>query len=317
MSHAPPHATRTNARCTKTIKLSTGQAIPAVGLGTWQSSDEDVYKAVLTALQAGYRHIDTAAIYGNEKAIGDAIRAAKVPREELFITTKLWCTDHTRPQEALDASLAKLGLEYVDLYLMHWPVPLNPEGNHPRVPTRPDGKRDVVEGWSFVDTYAKMQTLLAGGKTRAIGVLNFSVSNLQKLLDAESTTVVPAANQIELHPYLPQPKLVQFCNDHGIVVEAYSPLGSTDLPLLKDATVAQIAAKHGVSVATVLISWAVSRDVVVLPKSVTPARIETNLEVVDLSADEAAQLAALHELAGTRRFVAPDWSPAVVFDSNE
>lgn len=304
-------------RSQKTYTLNTGDKIPAVGLGTWKSSDEDVYKAVLAAIDTGYRHIDTAACYGNEKPIGDAIRDSKIPRSELFVTTKLWCTDHLKAEQALDTSLQKLGLEYVDLYLMHWPVPLNPNGNHPNFPTLENGKRDILPGWDFIKTYEAMQELVKTKKTRAIGVSNLLVTNLKKLLAAPSTTITPAANQVELHPYLPQAKLVQFCKENGIVVQAYSPLGSTDSPLLLDDAVVQIANKNNVSAASVLISWALWRDTVVLPKSVTPARIASNFEVFELSDEDGKALSELSKARGVTRLVNPDWSPVVVFDSDE
>lgn len=304
-------------RSQKTYKLNTGAEIPAVGLGTWKSSDEDVYKAVLAAIDVGYRHIDTAACYGNEKPIGDAIRDSKIPRSELFVTTKLWCTDHTRPEQALATSLEKLGLEYVDLYLMHWPVPLNPNGNHPNFPTLENGKRDILQDWDFIKTYAGLQRLVDLGKVKAIGVSNFSITNLQKLLSAPTTTITPATNQVELHPYLPQPKLLQFCKDNGILVQAYSPLGSTDSPLLLDEIVTGIAKKNNVSAATGLISWALWRGTVVLPKSVTPSRIASNFEVFELSDEDGKALNKLSSVRGVSRLVLPDWSPFVVFDSNE
>lgn len=299
------------------VKLNNSLEIPALGLGTWKSSNEEVYKAVRSALEIGYRHIDTAACYGNEKPIGDAIRDSKVPREELFVTTKLWCTDHTRVEKALDVSLEKLGLEYVDLYLMHWPVPLNPNGNDPNFPTLQNGKRDILKDWDFIKTYELMQNLIQTSKAKAIGVSNFSVTNLKKLLEAPTTKVVPATNQVEMHPYLPQPGLLQFCKDKNIVVEAYSPLGSTDSPLLLDETVVKLAKKNSVSPATLLISWAIWRETVVLPKSVTPSRIASNFEVFDLSDEDGKELEELSSVRGTQRLVLPDWSPFVVFDSDK
>ncbi|SGZ54671.1 CIC11C00000003855 [Sungouiella intermedia] len=305
------------SRSQKTYTLNTSKTIPAIGLGTWKSSDEDVYKAVLAAIETGYRHIDTAACYGNEKPIGDAIRDSKIPRDQLFVTTKVWCTDHTRVKQALDTSLEKLGLDYVDLYLMHWPVPLNPNGNHPNFPTLENGKRDILKDWDFIKTYQQLQDVLTTSKTKAIGVSNLTITNLKKLLEAPGVTVVPATNQVELHPYLPQPKLVQFCKDNGIVVEAYSPLGSTDSPLLLDEIVADIAKKNNVSPATILISWALWRGTVVLPKSVTPSRISSNFEVIELSDEDGKQLNDLWSIRGVSRLVQPDWSPLVVFDSDE
>lgn len=304
-------------RSTKVLKFYNGQEIPATGLGTWQSKDEEVYNAVLAALKIGYKHIDTAACYGNEEPIGRAIRDAGVKREDIFITTKVWGTDHTRVEQALNTSLQKLGLDYVDLYLMHWPVPLNPNGNHPLFPTLPDGNRDISQDWDFTKTYNLMQKLLDLGKTKSIGVSNFSITNLKKLLNAPTTTVKPVVNQVELHPYLPQHKLLQFAKENDIVLESYSPLGSTDSPLLSDEVVVKIAEKNKVSPATILISWALWRGAVVLPKSVSAHRIESNFNVIDLPDADGKELDDLHKLRGIRRLVLPNWAPVVVFDSDE
>lgn len=299
------------------MKFYNGQQIPATGLGTWQSKDDEVYNAVLAALKVGYKHIDTAACYGNEEPIGKAIRDAGVKREELFITTKLWGTDHTRPQHALETSLKKLGLGYVDLYLMHWPVPLNPNGNHPLFPTLPNGNRDISQDWDFIKTYELMQKLIDLGKTKAIGVSNFSVTNLEKLLAAQTTTIKPVVNQVELHPYLPQHKLLQYAKENDILIESYSPLGSTDSPILNDEVVVKIAEKNNVPPATILISWALWRGCVVLPKSVSGNRIEANFNVIELSEEDGKELDELHKLRGIKRLVLPNWSPVVVFDSDE
>lgn len=272
-----------------------------------------MYNAVLTALKSGYTHIDTAAAYGNEDVIGKAIKDSGVDRSKLFITTKLWCVDHRRPAEALEASLKRLGTDYVDLYLVHWPVPLNPNGNDPKFPTLPNGNRDIDLEWNFIKTWELMQKL-DKSKARAIGVSNFSVKRIQELLAAPTTTVVPAANQVELHPLLPQKELLDECAKHNILVEAYSPLGSTDSPLLKDEVVTKIAKEHSVEPATILISWALWRGTVVLPKSVTPHRIESNFQVVELLDQQGEELEQLHKRQGVKRFINPNWKPIVVFD---
>lgn len=200
---------------------------------------------------------------------------------------------------------------------MHWPVPLNPNGNHPLFPTLPDGNRDISQDWDFTKTYNLMQKLLDLGKTKSIGVSNFSVTNLKKLLNAPTTTVKPVVNQVELHPYLPQHKLLQFAKENDIVLESYSPLGSTDSPLLSDEVVVKIAEKNKVSPATILISWALWRGTVVLPKSVSAHRIESNFNVIDLPDADGKELDDLHKLRGIRRLVLPNWAPVVVFDSDE
>ncbi|KAG7661998.1 uncharacterized protein J8A68_004498 [[Candida] subhashii] len=299
-----------------TIQLNNNTKIPVLGLGTWQSSPEEVYTAVLHALKTGYRHIDTAFAYDNEESIGRAIHDSGIPRDELFITTKLWCTYHQVPQEGLKESLKRLGLEYVDLYLMHWPVPLNPKGNDPKFPTLPDGNRDIVEGWDFVKTWEKMQELVGNG-TKSVGVSNFDVENLERLLEAPSTKIVPVANQVELHPHLPQHKLLKFAKAKGIVLEAYSPLGSTNSPLLTEPELVKIAEKYQVSTATILISWAIWRGTVVLPKSITPKRIESNFKTVKLDDVDGKTIDDLHKTIGIKRFINPNWYPVTVFHGDE
>ncbi|EHN00195.1 Gcy1p [Saccharomyces cerevisiae x Saccharomyces kudriavzevii VIN7] len=233
---------------TRTLSLNTGAQIPQVGLGTWQSKDNDAYKSVLAALTDGYRHIDTAAIYRNEDQVGQAIRDSGVPREKIFVTTKLWCSQHHEPAKALDQSLRRLGLDYVDLYLMHWPVRLDPDyikdGNILSVPTKQDGSRAVdITNWNFIKTWELMQELPKTGKAKAVGVSNFSINNLKDLLASKGNKLTPAANQVEIHPLLPQNELIDFCRGKGIMIEGYSPLGSTDAPLLKEPVILEIAKK--------------------------------------------------------------------------
>jgi glycerol 2-dehydrogenase (NADP+) len=253
--------------------LNTGENIPALGLGkylpalelilltwicsgTWQSKSGEVERAVEYAISIGYRHIDAAYSYGNEEEVGKGLKKAfeaGVKREDVFVTTKLWSTHHKRVQENLDMSLAKLGLDYVDLYLMHWPVAMNPNGNHPLFPTTPDGSRDVDFSRNHVDTYLDMEKLVDTGKVKAIGVANYSVMYLKELLACAS--IVPAVNQIENHPLLPQDDVLDFCKVNGIHITAYSPLGSTGSPLLTLPAVQQIATKHSFSSASVLLSY--------------------------------------------------------------
>ncbi|CZT16667.1 probable aldehyde reductase [Ramularia collo-cygni] len=289
-----------------TFTLNTGAKIPAVGLGTWQSPPGEVKAAVAHALKSGYRHIDAAFVYGNEKEVGEGLKEAfdsGIKREEVFVTSKLWCTYHREPEKCLDEGLKRLGLEYVDLYLMHWPAPMNPDGNDPLAPKKPDGSRDMDTEWSHVQTWKELEKLLKTGKTKAIGVSNYSVKYLEELLP--QATVVPAANQVENHPSLPQHELVDYCKSKGILVEAYSPLGSTGSPLFKMEGVQEVAKKHGVGAGTVLISYQVSRGNVVLPKSVTPSRIEENLKVVKLDAGDIKALDEIHKVHGVTRYVFP------------
>ncbi|KAN0062250.1 hypothetical protein ACQY0O_005431 [Thecaphora frezii] len=296
----------------KTFKLNTGAEIPVVGLGTWQSAPGEVAKAVESAIKSGYRHIDCAWMYGNEHEVGQGIKAAGVPREELFITTKIWGTYQRRPEEGLDDSLKKLGLDYVDLLLVHWPVPLIIRGDE-KIPLNSDGTRAIDKEWNLEKTWELMEKL-PKSKVKAIGVSNCSISYLERLLS--KAKIIPAANQVELHPFLPQHKLVAYCQSKGILPQAYSPLGSSGGPVLQDPLVVEIAKKHNADPAQVVISWGVQRGVTVLPKSVTPSRIETNGKLLTLSEDEMLQLNELHQQPGKAvRLISPAWGVDLEFDS--
>ncbi|GME76212.1 unnamed protein product [Ambrosiozyma monospora] len=305
---------------TETAKLNDGSEIPYVALGCWKSSPEDAYNAVLTAIKAGYKHIDTAHIYQNEEGVGKAIRNCGVPREELFVTTKLWNTNHRDPLAALNDSLKRLGLDYVDLFLVHWPVPFKKPASDAEEqffvkrkgdPTKFDNDYD----WDFVKTWELVQKLPTS-KCKSVGVSNMSVTNLKTLLNAPSTTKVPACNQVEMHPYLPQHALLKFCQEKGIQVEAYSPLGSTGSPLLKDETIVELSKELGISPATLVISWAVNRKVVVLPKSVTPSRIESNLSIVQLPDDVMEKISLIYK-THPQRILCRDWGVPVFNDEIE
>lgn len=265
-------------------------------------------------MKAGYRHIDTAAGYGNEEFIGKAIRESGVPREEVFVTTKLWGKLHRDPKKALKESLDRLGLEYVDLFLMHWPVALNQgEG---LIPLLPNGKRDIDVDWHFTKTWDLMQGLVGHG-TKAIGVSNLSLKNLKELQASPSYKITPATNQIEAHPFLTQPKLLEYCKQNGIVVQAYSPLGSNDSPIMKDPVVLELAKELDISPATLLISWGLWRGTNVLSKSVTPARIAQNFQVADIDDASGEKLNDIVRKHGPRRLVNPPWDPVVVFNDDE
>ncbi|KAL7313324.1 hypothetical protein PS15m_007085 [Mucor circinelloides] len=306
--------------CQKTFTLNNGNKIPAVGLGTWQSGEENdtVYRAVKAAIADGYRHIDTAMMYGNEAEVGrgirDGLKESGLKRSDIFVTTKL-ATIHARPSHvprAFQDSLDKLDIEYIDLYMMHWPIAMNPATGQ-LVPLKPDGSRDIDEelDGKFELTWGAMEKLLATGKVKNIGVANFAIPNLERLL--KTAKVVPAVNQVELHPYLPQTKLVEFCASKGIHCSAYSPLGSSQSTLLQDQTLAKIAEAHGKSIPQILISWGITRTSV-LPKSVNPERIAANIDTVELTEEE---IKAINDISKTttKRFVKPAWG-VPVFDED-
>lgn len=254
-----------------------------VGLGVWQTPAEDTERAVSAALHAGYRHIDTAAAYGNEAGVGRAVVGSGIPREEVYVTTKLWNSEqgYEKTLAAFDASMEQLGLDYLDLYLIHWPTPAQN---------------------LFVDTFKAFAHLRDQGRIRAIGVSNFEPEHLKLLIDA--TGIVPAVNQIELHPMLNQAALRAVNAEHGIVTEAYSPLGVGNL--LSNPTVASIASSYEVTPAQVLIRWNLQLGNVVIPRSSSAERIAQNLDVFgfELSAADMDALSALDD--GTRYRPNPD-----------
>ncbi|WP_329618580.1 aldo/keto reductase [Streptomyces sp. S465] len=260
------------------ITLNNGVRMPQLGFGVWQVPDDEARTAVGTALEAGYRSIDTAAIYGNEEGTGKALAASGIARDELFVTTKLWNADqgYDSTLRAFDTSLAKLGLDYVDLYLIHWPLP----------------KVD-----KYLDTWKAFEKIYAEGRAKAIGLSNFHPAHIQRLLS--ETSIVPVIDQIELHPQLQQAELRAFNARHDIATEAWSPLGQGK-GLLADPTLATIAEKHGKSPAQVVLRWHLEIGNVVIPKSVTPSRIKENIDVFDFQLD-AEDLSAIDSLEAGKR----------------
>jgi diketogulonate reductase-like aldo/keto reductase len=263
------------------IRLASGKDIPRVGLGVWQVSGGQTLDAVRTAIGCGYRHVDTARIYGNESDVGRALREVSIPRSEVFVTTKLWNSDQGFDQalKAFDASLARLGLEYVDLYLLHWPV-----------------------ARLRLDSWRALERLHDEGRARSIGVSNFLLNHLQELLG--KARVAPHVNQLELTPFLQRRDSVKFCRENQIVLEAYSPL--TRGQQLKHPEVVAIARELRRSPAQVLLRWGIQQNFVVLPKSVTPSRIRENANLFDFELDreQVTRLDALEEGLVT------GWDPA-------
>ncbi|CAH0022327.1 unnamed protein product [Clonostachys rhizophaga] len=293
--------------------LNTGAKIPAIGLGTWQSQPGEVRKAVAYALKDGYRHIDAALILlGNENEVGQGIKDSGVPREDIFLTSKLWNTHQPNVKEGLQKSLDALGVDYLDLYLIHWPVRLVPNESHPLLPVNPDGTRSVDRSWNQSETWRQMEEVYKSGKVKAIGLANWSIPYLKEL--EKTWTVVPAVNQVELHPFLPQHELKQYCEKLGILLEAYSPLGSTGAPIMSDPEIQQVADKNGVSAATILISYHVNKGVVVLPKSVTEKRISSNRQVIALLESDLALLDGLAAGGKAKRINTPKWGFDLGFD---
>jgi len=283
------------------VLLNTGARMPVLGLGTWKSKPGEVARAVEVALKAGYRHIDTATAYGNEKEVGDGmhagLKAAGIKREDIFLTTKLNNDDHANPLEALKYSLKQLQTDYLDLWLMHWPAPMT------------KGCQGADKSIDWIDTWKKMEEVYKAhpDKVKAIGVSNIYGTFFERLMQA--ATVTPAVNQVELHPGCPGHDIVKLCREKGIAVTAYSPLGSDASKLHDDPIVKEIAEKHSVSPSTVLISLQANREgVTVIPKSVTESRIIANKTLIDLSEEEVNRL--LNEVHPTNSFrvCAPEWT---------
>jgi diketogulonate reductase-like aldo/keto reductase len=264
-------------------KLNSGQAIQAIGFGTWQLSPDQAKESVLSALETGYRLIDTAKIYRNEQAVGEAVKQSGIAREELFITTKLWNSDqgYESALKAIDESLDKLALEYLDLYLIHWPGE-GPEKRH--------------------DSWRAMCEVQKQGRVKAIGVSNFTVRHLEQLMEVSDVT--PAVNQIEFHPFIynEQKRLLEFCHDKAVVFEAYSPLAQGHL---NDDLLTLIGKKHGKSSSQVMLRWAVQKGTVPLPRSSNPSHIKQNLDIFDFELSDS-EIGKIDDLSNGDR---QSWDP--------
>jgi diketogulonate reductase-like aldo/keto reductase len=260
-----------------TIRLNDGRPMPQLGFGVWQVPNHEAKSIVTEAISAGYRSIDTAAVYGNEEGVGEAVRASPVAREELFITTKVWNDRHgyDAALSAFDESLARLKLDFVDLYLIHWPLP---------------------RGEAYLDTWRALIRLRDEGRAKSIGVSNFKIPHLRRLMDESG--VAPVLNQIELHPRFQQKELRAFHAEHGIATESWSPLGKG--ALMADETLARIGRKYGKTPAQVILRWHLDSGLIAIPKSATPSRIRENIDVFDftLAADDMSALAGFDDKSG-------------------
>lgn len=247
------------------VDLNDGNSIPQLGFGTFQIEPEDTVEAVSKALEAGYRHIDTAQMYGNEKEVGEAIRNSGIDRGEIFVTSKLNNSNHEPDdaRESFEQTLSDLGLDYIDLFLVHWPLPTQYNGD-------------------FVSTWQTMEEFKNDGRSRSIGVSNFQPDHLDRL--AQDTDTVPAINQIEVHPYFTNDDVRAYDQEHGIATEAWSPIAQGDV--LDDSTLEEIADKVGKTTAQVVLRWHIQRGDIIFPKSVTPERIEENFEIFDFELDQ-------------------------------
>jgi alcohol dehydrogenase (NADP+) len=316
----------------KTLNFANGDQMPIVGLGTWKSAPGEVYAAVREAIRIGYRHIDCALVYGNEAEIGRALRDAigegQVKRNELWITSKLWNNAHGRENVAgaLRKSLQDLALPYLDLYLIHWPIPLKsgvifPSSGADFLPLAEAPIQSTWEG---------MEAAVNAGLTRHIGVSNFSAKKLRDIID--HCKIKPEVDQVELHPLLQQPELVKFCASQGIHVTAWAPLGSADRPasvkapnapvLLENPVIKSIAQGHGCTPAQVLIAWHVNRGISAIPKSVTPSRLRENLAAAQIVLNQAdmGRIAALDQnyrlINGSSwAMVGSPWSLQTIWDA--
>jgi len=300
----------------KTLPFKNKDEMPILGLGTWKSKPGEVYDAVKHAVRAGYRHIDCAAIYGNEKEVGAALtelfQAGEVTREDLWITSKLWNNAHYKDDvpEALKKTLNDLGLDRLDLYLIHWPVALKPKKMFPK-----KGSDFIsLEELPVATTWQSMESCVEQGLASHIGVSNFSVKKLASLL--KTSSIKPEMNQVELHPFLQQNEMLAFCRENNIHLTAYSPLGSKDRPkmlkrkdeksLLENKVIMEIAAKNACSPAQVLIRWAIERGTAVIPKSVNAGRIKENFNALDISLSQQ-DMDAIAQLDIHERYVGGDF----------
>lgn len=270
------------ATSTSTTTLNSGYTIPSLGLGTWEAREGECYAALIEAFKIGYRHIDTASAYENEEEIGRAIKDSGLDRSEIFITTKVPSIGLKEPEKWLEQSLKNLQTDYVDLLLMHWPVVMvandtsywRPVKHKDTEERNVDHKFDYKKVWELFELLPKEQV-------RSIGVCNFDTVQLQDLVN--NCKITPAMNQVELHPYLPQYKLLEFCKQHNIANTAFCPMGQNFVPLRQDPTVIEVAEKNNITPAQVLMTWGIQRGAIVIPKSSNPERLAQNFKTLELT----------------------------------
>ncbi|KAF8999818.1 NADP-dependent oxidoreductase domain-containing protein [Cyathus striatus] len=273
---------------TRKLTLNNGVEIPIIGTGAWAPSDPEsqgrVTGWILSALKNGFRHIDTARGYLTEKAVGQAVRESGIPREEIFITTKLPWGDHNRVRESFEESFNDLGLDYIDLYLIHWPQYIDDNNSH-----NPDGTWRTIDSTNFNESWAEVEKLLDTGKVRSIGVSNFSIKTLDQLF--KTAKVTPAVNQVEMHPYLAQNDLRAYCKEKGIAITAYTPSGYSIVR--NDPLLIELSKKYGCTPNQLTLAWHLTRDTIIVPKSENPERQKENINLPTLDPEDIEKISKL------------------------
>lgn len=300
-------------KITKVYSLNNGRSMPAIGFGTWMLHGEETIKTMIeAALEEGYRHFDLAHAYNNEKIIGcvftELINKGSTKREELFITSKIWNTYHDDVELAINTTLNNLNMSYLDLYLVHWPVSAKPDHNYSEIKT--DDNKIVLNPFNLEKLWKDMEKLVESGKTRSIGICNFGIKNMTKLLSF--CKIKPVCLQVEMHPFFKQKELLAFCNGNEILMEAYSSLKCiADISDIKGKAIIDIAQKHNCSVPSVIINYLICKNVSVINKTSKPERLKDNMKKINLSEDDLAQI---DEIKDGRRYVDPVWFGEGRFD---
>lgn len=303
-----------------TTKLNTGADIPLLGFGTVSENDPTIFKAALKAalLDAKYKHIDTAWYYNTEKYIGEVLHelteSGQLERKDVFLTTKVWPCYWSDPENSIESSLKNLKVDCVDLLLQHWPIcfeKVEDSSGRVSVPRDENGKLLFDKNGDYLVTYKKLLELKDQGKTRAVGVSNYTIAMLERVI--KETGVVPATNQVELHPHLPQLELYKYCTEKGIVLEAYSPFGSTGAPILKIPLVVEFASKYNVTPADIIINYTIAKNIVVLPRSSNAERIKKGYKLIQLDQSEIAALDSYGD-SNPKRYINCDWGKDIGFD---